>query len=201
MSQEPLSEYQKFINKNASAVFRVLLSCKKRLELNPKLTEEELFNAANKEYSDVYYEDRSNWIAFFKKNVPKILHEIDESLRFKAITTENKSPFHEEIHAAQVAENNPEETQTRKSVFTEAQMQKMLHESAILEKRIPRDARGLEKDDEKEHAFVDENINKTKTDTNSELLGNQDVKGVSAQDHKKQLESEYLRSLQNKMMR
>jgi|GEM_PF-4464261 len=205
MSQEPQSEYQKFLNKNTNTIARVFSSCKKRLESYPKLTAEELFIATNKEYSDVYYEDRSNWLAFFKKNIPKILLEIDENLRLRTMVSEQESPFQKELNHKQNVAPTGELAEKRKSNFTEAQMQHMLHESAILERRMPRDARGLEKDDEKEHVeyvFDKENgTTKTSADPQPELFGNQNVANISAEARKKQLEKEYLERDSKGMMR
>jgi hypothetical protein len=101
----------------------------------------------------------------------------------------------------------PEKTEvskaeSRRSNFTKDQMRMMLNDAAINERKMPRDARGLERDDEKEHAQNKEGKEiDAPIDSQSELLGNQNVSSISAEAVKKKLAREYLQSINKGAMR
>ncbi|HBI33878.1 MAG TPA: hypothetical protein DEA43_02595 [Candidatus Moranbacteria bacterium] len=91
MPQNTHSKYQEFLHKNKHVIEGVKLSCKKRLTNQPKITAEELFSTLNKEFGDVYYEDKSFWLAYLKKNMSVFLREISENARLESLTMEQKT--------------------------------------------------------------------------------------------------------------
>jgi len=132
MIQNQHSRYQEFLHKNKHVVDGVKLSCKKRLTKHPKTTAEELFSALNKEFGDVYYEDRNFWLAYFKKNMPGFLHEISENARLESLVMEQKKfSFNDESKNLQPKETTQATNKQRISSLAG------LHGDEHIEKSLP----------------------------------------------------------------